>query len=110
LLNGKFFFDTARLRLFDGKLKATQVAGLSAILDEWEEHHAGKDDRWLAYVLATVHHETDRTMQPIKEYGGQSYFSSGCMIRKVSGRTSPAGWATPSRAMAPASVAAATSS
>jgi putative chitinase len=74
LLNGKFFFDTARLRLFDGKLKATQVAGLSAILDEWEEHHAGKDDRWLAYVLATVHHETDRTMQPIKEYGGQSYF------------------------------------
>lgn len=25
------------------------------------------DDRWLAYILATAHHETGRTMQPVRE-------------------------------------------
>ena len=28
----------------------------------------------LAYILATVYHETNRTMEPIKEYGGPKYF------------------------------------
>ncbi|MEQ1901932.1 MAG: glycoside hydrolase family 19 protein [Devosia sp.] len=74
MINRNFFFETVRLRLFDGSLKAGQVAGLTGILDEWEAGHAKKDDRWLAYMLATVHHETDRTFRPIKEYGGENYF------------------------------------
>ena len=69
MLNRKFFFDRARLTLFDGKLLRRQVAGLAALLDYWEKHYEKGDDRWLAYVLATVHHETDRTFQPIEEYG-----------------------------------------
>ena len=73
-INRSFFFDTARLHLFDGSLRQTQVDGLSTILDYWEKNHSEKDDRWLAYVLATVHHECDRKMQPIKEYGSDSYF------------------------------------
>lgn len=43
--------------------------GLNAILNEWEKNYSSKDDRWLAYMLATAHHETDRRIQPIEEYG-----------------------------------------
>ncbi|MBS1644480.1 MAG: hypothetical protein JST36_05520 [Bacteroidetes bacterium] len=74
MINRKFFFDHVRQTLFDGKLKLSQVNGLNAILDEWEKNWAKNDDRWLAYMLATAHHETDRTMQPIEEYGkGKNY-------------------------------------
>jgi len=73
-INRKFFFDEARLKLFDGTLRKKQVEGLTALLDYWEKHHAAKDDRWLAYVLGTAHHEVDRKMQPIKEYGSDRYF------------------------------------
>ncbi len=76
MINRKFFFDQARAYLFGGTLKQSQVNGMTAILDEWDENWAGKDDRWLAYMLATAHHETDRTMKPIEEYGkgrGRTY-------------------------------------
>ena len=91
MINRKFFFDYVRGHLFDGRLKQGQVNGLNAILDEWDGRHAKKDDRWLAYMLATTHHETDRRMQPIEEYGrgrdhaygvpdpdtGQTYYGRG---------------------------------
>jgi hypothetical protein len=51
------------------------VEGHNAILDEWERNHARKDDRWLAYALATTCHETARTMQPIAERGPVAYFN-----------------------------------
>ena len=76
MINRKFFFDHVRCHLFDGKLRQSHVDGLNAILAEWERKYAKKDDRWLAYMLATTHHETDRTMQPIEEYGkgkGRTY-------------------------------------
>lgn len=90
-LNRPFFYAQAKRTLFDGKLSARQVQGLEAILDEWEKGHAKKDDRWLAYMLATTHHETDRKMWPIEEYGrgrgrtygrpdpatGQTYYGRG---------------------------------
>jgi len=69
MINRKFFFDQVRNSLFDGKLKQSQVNGLTAILNEWERNYPKKDDRWLAYMLATTHHETDTAMQPIEEYG-----------------------------------------
>jgi hypothetical protein len=48
---------------------------MTAILDYWEGKYAGKDDRWLAYILGTAFHETDKKMQPIREYGSwPSYF------------------------------------
>lgn len=69
MINQKFFFDNVRNQLFDGKLRQGQVEGLSAILNEWEENYSKEDDRWLAYMLATAHHETDRSIEPIEEYG-----------------------------------------
>jgi len=66
-INRKFFFDQVRARLFDGRLKQAQVGGLTAILDRWEGTMPGGDDRWLAYMLATAHHETGRTMQAVRE-------------------------------------------
>jgi putative chitinase len=73
MINRTFFFSQVRLTLFGGSLKSSQVDGLTGILDEWEGGHSKQDDRWLAYALATAHHETDRTMQPIHEYGGKEY-------------------------------------
>jgi len=55
--------------LFGGSLSTKQVEGLTAILDEWEEKLWNLDDRYLAYVFATVYHETDRQFQGIREYG-----------------------------------------
>lgn len=68
-INRKFFFDQVRLTLFGGSLKQSQVEGLTAILDRWEKVHPEDDDRWLAYMLATAHHETDKKFQAIEEYG-----------------------------------------
>ena len=73
-INRKFFFEHVRLNLFDGIMKHHQVEGLIGFLDYWEQNLAEEDDRWLAYILATAHHEVDRKMTPIKEYGSVAYF------------------------------------
>jgi hypothetical protein len=66
-INRKFFFDQVRMHLFDGSLAKPQVDGLNAILDKWDAETPDADDRWLAYMLGTAHHETGRTMQPVRE-------------------------------------------
>jgi len=74
-INRAFFFTEIRARLFDGAIKQGQVDGINGLLDYWETKHAAKDDRWLAYALATAFHEVATTMQPIKEFGGKAYFT-----------------------------------
>lgn len=66
-IDRKRFFDNVRTALFGGRLAAGQVAGTEAILDAWESLRPGKDPRWLAYMLATVFHETAATMLPVRE-------------------------------------------
>lgn len=83
--NRKYFFDTVRASLFGGKLVPLQVAGMTAILDEWDTGKWQDDLDRLAYMLATAFHETARTMQPIEEYGkgkGRPYGKCLCMSRK----------------------------
>lgn len=66
-INRDFFFDHVRESLFKGSLRQSQLDGITAILDKWEAESSKDDDRWLAYMLGTTHHETGRTMQPVRE-------------------------------------------
>jgi hypothetical protein len=65
-VNRKVFFDAVRAKLFGGSLTQSQVSGINAVLDEWEKRHL-TDLRWLAYMLATDKHETNATMQAVRE-------------------------------------------
>lgn len=53
-----------------GPLSQGQVDGFTAVLAALK----GWDRTWIAYALATAWHETAKTMQPIKEMGGEAYF------------------------------------
>lgn len=55
-----------------GKLKQSQVDAFNLFFNKWD----GVDKRHLAYILATVWHETAKTMLPIEEWGkgkGKAY-------------------------------------
>lgn len=65
-MNRETFFSYVRNAPFGGSLLTPQVNGMTAILDQWEVSGA-TDERWLAYILATVFHETGTYMNPIKE-------------------------------------------
>ena len=69
--SAKFF--THIKPLFSNKFTQKQVDGINHILSAIV--NAGITDlRYIAYILATVFHETANTMQPIKEYGrGKGY-------------------------------------
>lgn len=67
----KAFFDKLRGGIMGPKLDDDEVSGTTAIL----EAMAGLPVSWVAYALATSFHETAHTMQPIKEFGGDKYFT-----------------------------------
>ncbi len=69
------FFAAVRSSLFGGRLSANQVDGMEAILVAWRA--APVDVRWLAYMLATAYHETDRTMCAVSE--NLNYSASGLL-------------------------------
>ena len=56
--------------MFHGILSQAQVDGIEALLAAT----GGLPITHRAYLMATVRHETDQTMQPITEYGGRKYF------------------------------------
>jgi putative chitinase len=75
-MNRANFFAQVRKTLFVGGLQQSQVNGLNAILDAVQVAHVWAEPPMLAYPLATVFHETAKTMLPIEEYGhgrGRSY-------------------------------------
>jgi putative chitinase len=65
------FFNHLRAGLLGPTLSGEEVDGCNKILAAME----GSPLAWTAYALATAYHETASTMQPIKEYGGQTYFT-----------------------------------
>jgi putative chitinase len=71
LTNAKAFFDHLRAGLLGPTLSAEEVDGCNKILAAMD----GSPLAWTAYALATAYHETASTMQPIKEYGGPTYFT-----------------------------------
>ncbi|EYR79819.1 hypothetical protein P9A16_09425 [Shinella sp. 838] len=66
-IDRKAFFDAVRGTLYGGRLARTQVAGLTALLDRFEQGGETEDLRFLAYMLATAHHETGGRLQPVRE-------------------------------------------
>ncbi len=77
-LDRHIYFAEIRARF--GRLTQGQVDGHTAILDGMALDRPLVDIRHAAYMLATTHHETDRTMQPIREYGrgrGKRYGAKG---------------------------------
>jgi hypothetical protein len=60
------------LPIFNGNLSESQKSGIDTIIEE-----AGNiPDTHLAYILATIFHETGRKMQPVKEFGGEAYLKA----------------------------------
>lgn len=76
MINRETFFSYVRRNPFGGSVSPQQADGLTRILDYWEKNYSGRDIRFLAYILATVFHETASTMQPVEEYGGKKYLKS----------------------------------
>lgn len=71
----EYFFATIRKELFNGKLTQSQVDGINEIINEL---YGTVTLPQLAYILATIYHETAKTMQPIDEYGCGRNTPYGC--------------------------------
>lgn len=79
-MNRKTFFDNIRASLFGGALSGAQVAGLETIIAEAERR--GEPLAHVAYAIATVHHETGATMQPVREGFAKSDAAARAYVRK----------------------------
>ncbi|MCY7291355.1 MAG: hypothetical protein LH615_04150 [Ferruginibacter sp.] len=66
MINRKKTYEN--LKTSFGAFKNKQVEGFEAVFDEYEKL-GWTDTRHLAYILATIWHEVNKTMQPIAEYG-----------------------------------------
>lgn len=68
------FYNAIRAgKLLGPTLTTAEFQGLDNILNACNTAKWGV--AWTAYALATAYHETAHTMQPIKEYGGNAYFT-----------------------------------
>lgn len=68
------FYDFLRTnKLLGPTISADEFDGCDTIIRECAQ--AGWPVSWTAYALATAYHETAQTMQPIKEYGGTTYYT-----------------------------------
>lgn len=70
-MNRERFYDEIRKKF--GPLNQQQVDGFERYLDHFDSIPALLLNQ-ASYTLATVWHETGRTMTPITEYGGRKYF------------------------------------
>ena len=66
-IDRRAFFDGVRGALYGGRLARGQVGGMTALLDRFERGGETDDLRFLAYMLATAHHETGGRMRPVRE-------------------------------------------
>jgi putative chitinase len=82
--------------LFGGHLTQSQVDGIQAILKAIKD--AGiTDDRKAAYILATVFHETAKTMQPINEFGKGAGHDYGKKLKMGGGPGKRVPYTTPDK-------------
>lgn len=67
MIDYKTFYAYARKAPFGGSLTTQQVNTMDALLNYWFKKHGSKPLELLAYILATIFHETATSMLPIKE-------------------------------------------
>ena len=80
MLDRKVFFDHIRGSMFRGSLSQEQVIGIDAIISAFEKHSPDKDERKLAYVLATPMLETGERFNLGRE---NLNYTSAARIRAV---------------------------
>ena len=76
----KVYFDHVREELFGAAMSQENVDGQNVLLGLWESEATGtpmEDIRWLAYILASVYHETAHKMWPLEEFGQGSGYEYG---------------------------------
>lgn len=71
-----YFFNRIRQSVFGGRMTQSQVDGVTKILNYRDSKWPKMPNDELAYLLATVTHETGHTMQPVREAGGERYLRS----------------------------------
>ena len=71
MYNREYFFHN--YRNYFGKINQSQVDGLEFLLSKFDNETQFSNEQ-IAYMLASVKHETDHTFQPIEERGGYNYF------------------------------------
>ncbi len=78
MINRPAFYQKLKSTGLFKTLSQSQVDGCEATINEWilwiNNNWVDDDIRKLAYIFATDYHEGDKTMQPIKEYGGDKYY------------------------------------
>lgn len=72
----KFYRDKfyEQYRKLFGRLNQGQVDGLNFLLDKFESYPNNLTLPQIAYMLASVKHETAHTYKPVRERGGWNYF------------------------------------
>jgi putative chitinase len=76
------FYDTIRPILYPHGLKQSQVDGIESILKTCE---VISNPHQIAYILGTIYHECDGTMQPIEEYGKGKGYDYGKHLKRGGG-------------------------
>lgn len=74
-MNESYFYARIRDSICGGRLSTSQKDGIDKIL-AYRTTHYDIPDSQLAYILATVYHETGHTFQPVKEQGSEAYLKS----------------------------------
>lgn len=83
-MNKDNFYKSIRANLFGGALSVKQFQGVEAIITEYNRICLN-DLRKLAYVFATVFHETGQTMQPVDEVGKGKGYDYGKKLKRGNG-------------------------
>ena len=66
-MNSASFYINAKKKLFPKGFTQSQVNGINDVFEVWNALKGEKDIRHLAYILATIYHETGRLMAPVRE-------------------------------------------
>lgn len=61
------FFAYARRAPFGGRLSQSQIDGMNTLFEQWRYFNLADERKWLAYVLASIFHETGGRMVAVRE-------------------------------------------